>query len=144
MEQLSQFVGNHWAMCGGFLILLLAIFYLEARTSGIAGGNRLTPQLVTHMINRDMAVVVDIREPNSFLDAHIIGSLNIPMSSWDVQIKKLQKYKSKPLIVVDAMGQKAQSYAHKLNQAGFENVKILGGGLNAWRNAKLPLVKGDK
>lgn len=144
MDQFSQFVSNHWVMCGAFLVVLLAIFYVEARSQGVTGGNRLTPQLVTHAMNREMAVVVDIREPNGFLDGHIISAINIPMSSWDTQAKKLQKFKSKPVIVVDALGQKAQAYATKLKQAGFENVKILAGGINAWRNAKLPLVKGGK
>ncbi len=144
MDHLSQFVANHWDMCSAFLVALLAIFYLEARTSGLAGGDRLTPQLVTHLMNREMAVVVDLREPNSFLDGHIIGAVNVPISGWDTAVKKLQPHRSKPIIVVDAMGQKAQAYATKLKQAGFENVKILGGGLNAWKNAKLPIVKGNK
>ena len=144
MDHLSQFVANHWPMCGAFLVVLLAIFYVEARSQGVAGGNRLTPQLLTHLMNRESAVVVDIREPNGFLDGHIIGAVNVPMSSWDAQVKKLQKHKSVPLVVVDAMGQKAQGYAAKLKQAGFDNVKILGGGVNAWRNAKLPLVKGKQ
>lgn len=144
MDHLSQFVANHWVMCGAFLVALLGIFYMEARSQGVAGGNRLTPQLVTHAMNREMAVVVDIREPNGFLDGHVISAINVPMSSWDTQVKKLQKFKSKPIIVVDAMGQRSQGYATKLTQAGFENVKILAGGINAWRNAKLPLVKGSK
>lgn len=144
MDHLSQFVANHWAMCGAFLIVLVAIFYMEARTSGVAGGHRVTPQLATHMMNREMAVVVDVREANSFLDGHIIGAVNIPMSTWDAQSKKLQKFKDKPLIIVDALGQKSQGYATKLRQAGFSNVTILSGGLNAWKNAKLPLVKGKK
>lgn len=144
MDHLSQFVANHWVMCGAFLVVLIAIFYTEARSQGVAGGNRLTPQLVTHAMNRDMAVVVDIREPNGFADGHIINAVNVPMSAWDTQSSKLQKYKAKPVIVVDALGQKAQGYATKLTQAGFENVKILAGGINAWRNAKLPLVKGSK
>jgi rhodanese-related sulfurtransferase len=144
MDHLSQFITHHWAMCGAFVIVILAIIMTEARIQGTSGGSRLTPQMVTHLINREMAVVVDIREANGFLDGHIVGAMNIPMSNWDTASKKLTKFKSKPVVIIDATGQKAQGFANKLKQAGFDNVKVLGGGVNAWRNAKLPLVKGNK
>lgn len=144
MDHLGQFITNHWALCGAFVLVLIAIVMVEARIQGGIGGARLTPQTATHLINREGAVVVDIREANAFLDGHIVGAINVPMSNWDVAAKKLQKYRSKPIVIVCNMGQKAQAYANKLKQAGFEQVKILGGGINAWRGAKMPLVKGNK
>ena len=123
MDHLSQFISNHLLLSFGFIAVIIAIFVLEARSSGLAGGHRITPQMLTHLINRDKGVVVDIR---------------------DVQSKQLQKHKNKQLIVVDAMGQKAATYRTKLLKSGFEDVSLLGGGINAWKVAKMPLVKGNK
>ena len=143
MDHLSQFIGNHALLCGAFAVVLFLVFFIEARIAG-GGGQHLTPQLVTQAINREEAVVVDLRDASVFRDGHIVGSLNIPMADWDVQQKKLEKYKAKPLVLVDAVGQKVQMYKIKLIKAGFTDVRILAGGINAWRAASLPLVKGNK
>lgn len=144
MDHLSQFIGNHVLLCAGFAIVLFLIFFLEARIAGAGVGNRLTPQGVTQAINREEAVVIDIRDASVFRDGHIVGSVNIPMADWNAQERKLEKYKTKPIIIVDAMGQKVQMYRTKLITSGFENVKVLAGGVSAWRAASLPLVKGNK
>lgn len=144
MEYLSQFIINHPLLCGAFVIVLIALFIVEARTTVGSSSRRLTPQSVTQMINHDMAVVIDIRDHNAFRDGHIIGSINVPINEWDSQQNKLYKFRDKPVIVVDAMGQKAAGQMSKLTKAGFGNVKILGGGIQSWRSEKLPLVRGKK
>lgn len=143
MDHFSQFIGNHVLLCSAFAVVLFLIFFVEARIAG-GNGNHLTPQSVTQAINRENAVVIDIRDTSSFREGHIVGSVNIPMADWATQEKKLDKYHGKPIILVDAVGQKVQMYRAKLLKSGFENVKILAGGINGWRAASLPIVKGSK
>lgn len=143
MDHLSQFVGNHALLCSGFALCLILVFFLEARIAG-GSGTHLTPQGVTLAINREDAVIIDIREVDAFREGHIIGAMNLSVANWESQGKKLEKYKTKPIVLVDVTGQKAQMYQAKLKKAGFEQVKILTGGMNAWRAANLPLVKGSK
>ena len=143
MDHLSQFMSHHVLLCLGFALSLLVVFMVEARLA--KGGNHaLTPQGVTQAINREDAVVIDIRDVDAFRDGHIIGSINVPSTQWEAQEKRLEKYKTKPIVIIDAMGQKAQTYQAKLTKSGFEQVKMLTGGINAWRSASLPLVKGSK
>ena len=144
MGNVGHFVSNHWLLCAAFIVVLLAIFYVEARSAGVSSATSLTPPMVTRAINHEQAVIVDIRDANAFRDGHIVGAINVPMSEWETQQNRLQKYKSKPVIIADAMGQKSQAYVSKLSKAGYEGVKFLNGGINGWRNAKLPLVKGSK
>lgn len=144
MEHLSQFIINHMALSAAFIVVLVGIFILEARTAAGPTGSRLTPQLVTQMMNNEMAIVIDIRDGNAFRDGHIIGSINVPLSEWDSHLNKIEKFHDKPVIIVDAAGQKAVAQISKLTKSGFEQVKMLGGGIQAWRSEKLPLVRGKK
>lgn len=144
MDHLIQFIGHHWLLCLGFLVVLAALFVLEAQSSGLGGGVRVTPQVATHLINRESAVVVDLQEVDAYRAGHIAGAKNFPHSQWSDLRSKLDKFQSKPIILVDSLGQKAMRRAAELKKAGFTNVKALQGGLDAWRSEKLPLVKGNK
>lgn len=141
MDHLLQFIGHHWALCAGAIVVFIAIIMLEARTSGIAGGNRVTPQVLTQLMNREQAIVVDIRDTSDFRAGHIVGAVSMPIADWETRERQLEKYQHKPVILVDTTGQKSQTYATRLAKADFKNVKILGGGVNAWLSAKLPLVR---
>jgi rhodanese-related sulfurtransferase len=46
------------------------------------------------------------------------------------------------VVLVCKAGQTAGDAAKRLRKAGFERVHILDGGIGAWQQADLPLVKG--
>lgn len=140
-EQLTQFVTQHWLLSIAFVVVLLLVIFEEAR-SRAGGGNSLTPQKATYLINRENAVVVDIRDANAFHNGHIIGAINIPKEDVSNQLKRLEKYKKRPIIVVCTAGQTATQAANTLKKAGFEGAQCLTGGLNAWKAAEYPTVKG--
>jgi rhodanese-related sulfurtransferase len=64
------------------------------------------------------------------------------MSQFDPENKDLAKAKSLPVVVICRSGQTAQGAAQRLVKAGFEKVYYLGGGMGAWTQAQLPVVKG--
>lgn len=144
MDHLIQFVGHHWLLCLGFLVVIAALFVLEAQSSGLGAGVRVTPQVAIHLVNRESAVVIDLQDVDAYRAGHIAGAKNFPYSQWSEARAKLDKLQSKPLILVDSVGQKAVRCAAELRKVGFKEVKALQGGLDAWRSEKLPLVKGNK
>jgi rhodanese-related sulfurtransferase len=144
MDHLIQFIGHNWLLCGAFLAVLTAIVLVEGQDAGATGGLRLLPQAVTQLINRESAVVIDLQEVDAFREGHIVGAKNMPLSTWSEAQPKLKKYQSKPLVLVDQQGQKSARCARELQKAGFTQVHCLAGGLDAWRSAKLPLVRGNK
>ena len=139
MEQLSQFIMNHWLLWAAFIILLIINFCFYELFSQKKNAKQLSPQAAVALINNDNAAVIDIRDKESFKNGHIIDSVNA--SPDDFEQAKMNKYKNKTIILVCAKGVQSQTVAAKIRTLGYQPV-ILGGGIAAWQSADLPLVKG--
>ncbi len=133
-----QFLREHWILAGAFVLVFIMLLIEEARAKGVSGA--LTPQGATHAINREGAGVLDIRSEKQFTEGHIVGALNISQDNLERDMKKLNKFKNKPIIVVCSTGQKASGVVAKLKKAGY-NATMLSGGVVAWSKAGMPLVK---
>lgn len=92
---------------------------------------------------KDRALLLDVRTPAEFVDAHIEGSILHPLSDLDLAtVQKLAVGKER-CVVVCRSGNRARQAAEKLHGA-IANLTILEGGVGAWENAGLPLVRGKK
>lgn len=140
MEQILQFITNHWILWLIFIGLIGVILFEEIR-GRVRGVAQLQPQELTLLINREQANIIDVRDSNAFLKGHIIGSINIPHTQLESSQDKLEPYKDKTLVIVCAAGQTAPIEGAKLKQKGFADVYFLSGGISAWQNAGLPLTR---
>ena len=120
------------AVSGGMLI-----WPLLRRTTG---GPWVSTAQATHLINREDALVIDVREPGEFGAGHILGARNVPVARMDGS-GELAKRKDKPLIVYCDGGERAAKAAGALRKLGFSRVVNLSGGLPAWQQAGLPVEK---
>ena len=78
------------------------------------------------------AVVVDIRDPQSFANGHISGSSHLDNHSLADFIAKADF--DHPLIVTCYHGNSSQSAAAYFIQQGFSDVYSLDGGFELWRS----------
>ena len=138
MEHLSQFIMNHWLLWLAFIAILALTFIYELITQK-KKAKALSPQSAVAMINNENAVVIDLRDKESFKNGHIIDSINV--SAEDFDQPKMNKYKNKNIILACARGLQSPAVAAKIRTQGFQPL-VLGGGIAAWQNAELPLVKG--
>lgn len=138
MERFFEFVGNHPLLVGAFLLLLVLFIRNETRR----GGRSVSPQQLVDMVNRDDAVVLDIRDRKEYQAGHIVEAVNVPYSNLESRIDELSKHKEQPVVVVCKMGQNAGAAGTLLRKRGFTNVSRLAGGIAEWRNQNLPVVKG--
>lgn len=140
MDQLVTFVANHWLLVTALIIILFLLVnsYIGASLRGYQTTN---PSEAVKLINHDNAVVIDVREDLEYQKGHIINSVHVPMSYFKDRLKELEKYKAKPVIVGCRSGQRSAQACAMLKKEGFENVYNLSGGVMAWQNANLPLVK---
>ncbi|MDD1966362.1 rhodanese-like domain-containing protein [Pseudomonas sp. NPDC090203] len=136
VEHLIAFATNHYLISGAFVILLALLIATELSK----GGKSLSTGELTALVNRDEAVVIDVRAKKEYATGHIVGSLNFPQDKVMTRTAELEKYKAKTLIIVDAAGQHAGHVARELLKAGFKAAK-LSGGVSSWRGDNLPLVK---
>ena len=62
-------------------------------------GKAVNPGEATLLINRENAIVLDVREPDEFAAGHIPDAVNIPVSKLAERIQELDKYRNRPLVV---------------------------------------------
>ena len=121
------------ALSSGFFLLLPVV--QGAAATGIS------PTEAVQCINREKGVVIDVCGADEFAQGHIKGAVNVPLGELEARLDKAVKNKSTPVIMVCAAGarsKRAQAIAQKL---GYEKVHSLQGGLKAWKEANLPVVK---
>ena len=139
--ELAEFAGNNPILSLALAGLTVAILWNEI--AGRTGGfKRINPAQLTGMINREDALVVDLRASSDFAKGHIAGARNVQMSQFDPENKQLAPARELPVVLVCNVGQTATSAARRLRKAGFTKVSVLEGGMQAWQGADLPLVKG--
>jgi len=106
-----------------------------------AGGPWVTTLQATQLMNREDAVVVDLRPAADFLQGHILGARNVPLAELEKRASEMEKYKAKPVIVHCSDGSRAGEGIALLRSRGFGNVVNLSGGYTAWQQAGLPVEK---
>lgn len=106
-----------------------------------AGGPRVDATEATRLINREDALVVDVREPAEFANGRILGARNIPLSQLEARAADLQKHKTRPIILSCETGKRSDTAVSVLKAKGFERAVNLTGGLVAWKQAGLPVEK---
>lgn len=143
LHKLPQFVDHHLALSALFVILLLGLIgtFVADRFRKY---KELTPASLTMLMNRENPLLVDVSPRDSFEKGHIPGAKHVLMSQFDPENKDLAKARSLPVVVVCRAGQTSQGAAKRLVKAGFEKVYFLGGGMGAWQQAQLPVVKGKQ
>lgn len=124
-----------WILIAAALIsggLLFWPMVTKARAAGVS------PNEAVRLMNREKGVVIDVREPGEFAVAHVAGSRNVPIGRLEVA-PELPKNKSLPVILVCATGKRAAQAAKALHAKGYAKAVVLGGGIEAWKTANLPI-----
>jgi rhodanese-related sulfurtransferase len=141
MEQLIEFASANFLLSGIWLALIILLVYSFIAPL-LSPVKALSPQEVTFKINKEDAVVLDIRKPDEFKAGHITGARQLKSEEIaKAEFAKLEKHKAQPIIVVCAMGMNAKKTATQLFKAGFTQAFILKGGMSEWTGASLPVTK---
>lgn len=134
---MEAFLQQNWfwlllaAVSGGMLIW----------QSFARSGENVTVATATLLINREDALVVDVRESAEWSAGHIPNARHIALGHLANRLAEIEKYKDKPVIMVCASGNRSASGCSILKKAGFARVYNLSGGMRAWIDAGLPIAK---
>ena len=103
------------------------------------GAHGLDTLAATRMINDTDAVVLDVRATGEFEAGHLPGARNIPLAELAQRAGELPA--GRPVIVCCNSGATSARGVGELRKSGRDQVFNLDGGLNAWRQAGLPVVR---
>ena len=95
----------------------------------------------TQLINRENAVLLDIREPKEYEGGKLPNAIHIPLSQLASRGQELGKLTSRPVVVYCDRGARARMAGSALEKLGFTAIYQLSGGVRAWKEAGLPLDK---
>ena len=94
MAQLLEFLAEQWILASALIVCIILLIKHESRK----GGPTLSPQQLVNLVNKEQAVIVDLRDSNEFKQGHIVDALNIPHAKLADRIAELESYRDKPLI----------------------------------------------
>ncbi|MCK5818760.1 MAG: rhodanese-like domain-containing protein [Psychromonas sp.] len=138
MHEYIDFLSNNKLLSLAWIAIAFMLInsFIQSKISKIK--SITNPEAVT-LMNKEDAIVVDIRSAAAFKKSHILNAKNIPFEKIDKDnFLSIEKYKSKPIIMVCDSGVRSAGAANKLISAGFENVFNLSSGMNGWISASLP------
>ena len=136
MALFLEFLMQQWTVTLALLLVIVMFFYHESRKSGPT----ITPQMAINMINKQKAVVLDVRDSKEFELGHIVDAINIPAAKIEARVAELEEYKDHSIILVCKIGQHSGTVGKQLRKQGFENVYRMSGGMAEWAHMQLPLV----
>jgi rhodanese-related sulfurtransferase len=140
MNELIQFAQAHVLLSSAWLLVAVILAITQFKQMASAP-KAVSSQILTNMVNRESAVVVDVRAQADFNKGHIHGAINIPLSKVKDSIKDLEKHKNTPIIMVCANGISVAAACNTLKKSGIEQVFKLAGGMSSWTGDNLPVVK---
>lgn len=86
------------------------------------------------------ALMLDVREQDEWDALHIPGATLIPLGTLPAHLNELPK--DQEIVVYCRSGNRSQSGAEILSQAGFTNVSSMAGGITEWQAAGYPTETG--
>jgi len=141
MEQFTTFLAAHPMLSAAWVGIAIAIIFTSIRIK-MSPIKQLNNQELTFLVNKEEALVLDIRGEKEFKASHILDAKHLASDKVsNNDFTSLEKHKDKPIIVVCAAGMTATKVANQLLKSGFAQVNLLKGGMNAWTGAGLPVVK---
>lgn len=82
------------------------------------------------------AVVIDVREPDSFTKSRIPGAINISVNELGERARSALPDRNREIICYCNGGSRGPRGADELMKLGYTNVRSLAGGLRAWTALK--------
>lgn len=138
MQQFFEFVLNNWYLFLA-LVIILSLFAMSMIRPKLLGFKEVKPNEVVQLINREDAIMLDVRDGSEFDKGHILNARHIPFGLLEERLHELDDFKARPLVVYCEAGQQSARAGSILQKQGFTSIYKLSGGLLTWKSANFPL-----
>ena len=140
MEEFTDFTIRNYHLFIALAVVLGMILWTEARRV-TKGFKEITPADAVTLINQEDAIVLDVREANEFGQGSIIDAKHVALSTLKDKAEGLTKNKDQPVLVFCKTGLRSSQACKILTGHSYTRVFGLKGGITAWVNDQLPVVK---
>lgn len=138
MKKLSAFFSALTLILSSYL--WFASTLQAAQTAEVQSVSAITPGQALTMKDHGV-LLIDVREQNEYDMAHVEGSMLIPLSELPGRLGEIMQHKDKPVIAICRSGKRSAQAVKLLHEKGFTQATSVEGGLIAWEQAGLPVVK---
>ena len=113
---------------------------LFGQARGGTAVKNITPTEVQQKLDSKQPVLIlDVRQPQEYSsDGHIKGARLMPLNSLRNRLEELPR--NTPIVCVCRSGARSRTASELLQTQGFADVSNMGGGMFAWKRARLPVV----
>ena len=137
MNTFFLFISQNFIAVTLLLLSIIALIVYEGRK----GGKKLSPSEATRKINKEEALVLDLRPSQEFSSGHIAGSINMQEDKLEQHLTTKRHPKETPIILVCRTGMNSKKSGISLIKLGYLDVNIIGGGMMSWEGNGMPLAK---
>jgi rhodanese-related sulfurtransferase len=92
-------------------------------------------------MNQHGALLLDVREPDEYAEIHAPHATLIPLGQLSARFNEIAAYKNQPIAVMCRSGKRSAKAVQLLQDAGYSQVSNVSGGMMAWENAGLEVVR---
>lgn len=140
LQRLLEYASHHPYLAGAAVFMAIVVLAYELRIRGRSAA-AVSPAEAVRLMNQG-ALLIDVRSADDFKAGHISGARNVPGNEITGGAKALEKHREKTLIACCESGATSGAAVRELARLGFTKVVNLRGGLAAWRQDNLPVVRG--
>jgi rhodanese-related sulfurtransferase len=102
---------------------------------------RVAPEALAEALEREpWPQLLDVRTAAEFSTGHIRGALNVPITSLQARVARLDLDRSRPVVAVCLSAHRSPPAVRLLRRNGYDAAE-LAGGMMAWRAAGLPVAR---
>ena len=135
-----HFLESNWPLVLAFVVSGAMLLWPLVRRP-LSAMREIGTLQATQLINRQDALVLDVREAKEYEGSRLPKSMHIPLSELAARGQELDRYTARPVVAYCSRGNRSRSAAAILAKLGFKEAYSLRGGLRAWADAGLPLEK---
>jgi rhodanese-related sulfurtransferase len=136
----SEFFTNNIILFVALGIIIALIIRMEIKRA-TRGFKDITPAEAVMLINKEDAIMLDVRESNELALGSIRDAKHLSLSVLKQRIEELKTHTEQPVITYCKAGTRSSAACEILKKNNFSNVMSLKGGIEGWKNANLPVVK---
>ncbi|MEQ1621542.1 MAG: rhodanese-like domain-containing protein [Methylococcales bacterium] len=139
MDRYLEFILNHYWLSIALAVVTFLLIQ-EFFDTTFKKFSSVSPLEAVTKMNDGNTVVVDVREPDEYKVSHVVDAINAPLSKLNEQLVKLEAHKKGSILLACQNGTRSAAAAKILTKAGFEQVFVITGGMQAWEvDYKLPI-----